>query len=176
MGIRSKKKCLPDQRGQAMVEFALVFLFIFFLFIAMMQFILLMYAYTTLADAAKDGVRYAVVHGTGTGVNLCSGPGTPPGSVSTVICNDSSGSNVLNGLGSQQWIGVLPLARLSFQNVSSVAVDYDPGSANTTLFGGPCSAPGCLVRVTVTHRYAPLFGLGWPTFTLNTAAGGRIMN
>ena len=57
-----------------MVEFALVIVFVFIVFISMLQMILLMYAYNTLADAAKEGIRYAIVHGTGN--TNCSGPGT----------------------------------------------------------------------------------------------------
>ena len=57
-------------------------------------------------------------------------------------------------------------------------VCYDPNSANTNnnAFGAACSAPGCLVRVTVSHTYTPFFGLPWPTFTLYAAADGRVMN
>src|SRR5437868_14832742 len=78
------------QRGQSLVEFALTILFIFLLFIGMLEMIFLMYAYNTLADAAKEGVRYAIVHGTGN--TNCSGPGTtgPP----PVACSDTTGANV----------------------------------------------------------------------------------
>ena len=58
--------------GQAMVEFALVAVFLFLLIVSIIQMILLMYAHTTLANAAKEGVRYAIVHGTGN--TVCSGP------------------------------------------------------------------------------------------------------
>src|SRR6266576_2444879 len=78
------------ENGQALVEFALTILFIFLLFIGMLEMIFLMYAYNTLADAAKEGVRYAIVHGTGN--TNCSGPGTtgPP----PVACSDTTGANV----------------------------------------------------------------------------------
>src|SRR6185437_9978745 len=86
------------ERGQSMVEFALVLTFIFLLFISMIQVILLMHAYNTLADAAKEGVRYAIVHGTGN--SNCSGPSTsstcsspdasPYTNVQTVVTNFAS--------------------------------------------------------------------------------------
>jgi hypothetical protein len=146
-----------------MVEFALVTVFLFVLFVSILQMILLMYAYTTLANSAKEGIRYAIVHGTGN--TKCSGPGTtgPP----AVTCPDANGS-----------IYVIPavtnFAALSFQNIASsdVTVDYNPNGANGSL----CNVPGCLVRVSVSHTYTPLFGLSWPSFTLNAAADGRIMN
>lgn len=162
------------QSGQAMVEFALVIFFLFMLIAATIQMILLMYAYNTLANAAKEGVRYAIVHGTGN--STCSGPGNP--SVTPVVTcpSDPTGS-----------IYVVPtvanFANLSFQNVTNteITVSYNPQDQNGTCANGNCSslgcsAPGCMVRVSIQHTYSPFFGLGWPTFPLNAAAEGRIMN
>ncbi len=152
-----------------MVEFALVITFVFLLFLSILQMILLVSAYNTVADAAKEGIRYAIVHGTGN--TNCSGPGNPI-SNPVIACPDTSPYvNV------QQ--AVVNFAALSLQNVttSDVTVDYDPNGANTSsTFGAQCSAPGCIVKVTVAHTYTPLFGLSWPNVTLNAAAGGRIMN
>ena len=153
-----------------MVEFALVILFVFLVFASALQMIILMSAYNTLADSAKEGVRYAIVHGTGNSV--CSGPGNPI-SNPTIACplDPSPYVNV------QQ--AVVNFAALTFQSVSTndVNVDYDPNLANTnSTFGAQCSAPGCIVKVTVSHTYTPFFGLSWPNVTLNAAASGRIMN
>ncbi len=126
------------------------------------------HAYNTLADAAKEGVRYAIVHGTGN--SNCYGPGNP-NATPVPPCSPSGTTQV------QNW--VVNFAGLAFQNVSTseVTVDYNPNNANSTSsFGAACSAPGCLVRVTVSHTYNPLFGLGWPSYTLNAAADGRIAN
>jgi TadE-like protein len=165
------------QAGQAMVEFMLVVIFLFLLFVSILQMILFMYAYTTLADAAKEGVRYAIVHGTGN--SICSGPGNPISSP-VITCTDPNGTNVVTA--------VTNFAGLSFQSISAtnngctsnangVNVCYDPNNANSgSTFGAACSAPGCLVRVTVSHVYTPFFGLPWPNFTLYAAADGRIMN
>ena len=129
----------------------------------MLEMILLMYAYNTLADAAKEGVRYAVVHGTGN--SSCSGPGLPSGTP-PITCSDTAGSNVKTQ--------VTNFAGLSMQNISAgnVTVSYNPNGAN----GVACNTPGCLVRVTVHGSYRPFFGLGWPTVTLYAAADGRIFN
>ena len=181
-GTFRKGKLRQRQTGQAMVEFALVVVFVFLVFVSMLELILMMYAYNTLADAAKEGVRYAIVHGTGLGALNCSGPGTVSSVTPAVNCTDSSGTNVVNQVNG--------FAAVSFQGTSttnnlcstptgnSVNVCYDPGSANTgnATFGAACSQPGCLVRVTVSHSYNPLFGLGWPSITLNAAANGRITN
>lgn len=151
-----------------MVEFALVIGFVFLLFVAMMQLILMMSAYNTLADAAKEGVRYAIVHGTGN--SNCSGPGNPT-SNPIITCGDPTGSTNVKPV-------VTNFAGLSFQNVTNVTIDYDPNGANTASprYGQACSAPGCMVKITVSHAYTPLFGLGWPSVTISAAASGRIMN
>jgi len=158
-----------QERGQSLVEFALTILLVFIVFVSMLEMIFLMYAYNTLGDAAKEGVRYAIVHGTGSstvnGGAGCSGPGLPA-ATPPVTCSTSPYPNV------QNW--VVNFAALSMQNVvaGDVTVDYNPNSANGTT----CNKPGCLVRVSVQKTYRPFFGLEWPTVTLYAAADGRIMN
>ncbi len=145
------------------MEFALVIGILFVLFVSMLELILLMHAYNSLADSAKEGIRYAIVHGTGN--TNCSGPGVPSGSP-PITCPDTPGANVK--------AAVTNFAILSLHNVtaSSVTVDYNPNSANVAA----CNKPGCLVRVTVHYSYQPLFGMRWPNVTLYAAADGRIMN
>ena len=179
------------QSGQAMVEFALVIVFVFLVFLSILQMILLMYAYNTFADAAKEGVRYAIVHGTGLGAANCSGPGTVASITPAVACTDATGANVVSAvIGGSTCAPTCGLASFSFQAISStnfqcstptgnsVNVCYDPGGANSgnSTFGSGCSQPGCLVRVTVRHTYRPFFGFSWPSFMLNAAADGRITN
>jgi Flp pilus assembly protein TadG len=166
-----------SETGQAMVEFMLVIVFLFVLFLSIFQIILLMHAYSTLADAAKEGVRYAIVHGTNN--SQCSGPN------SSTFCGSPDPSpyqNVQNV--------VINFALTSFQNLSAseVTVSYNPQDENGTCANGACTtgtppvtllgcnAPGCMVRVSVSHTYRPFFGFSWPRITLNAAAEGRIMN
>lgn len=157
------------------MEFLLVTVLVFVVFVCMIQMMTLMYGYNTVADAAKMGVRYAIVHGTGVGKSNCSGPGTATGVTPSVACTDSAGANVVaTVIGSTSTcIPTCGFARLSFQNVttSDVTVDYTTNNPK-----GGCSAAGCYVKVTVSHTYTPLFNLSWPSLTLNAAADGRIMN
>ena len=161
---------LENQAGQAMVEFVLVMVFVFLVFVSMIQMILLLYAYNTLADAAKMGIRYAIVHGTGN--TNCSGPGT-----TGVTCPDISGANVVAAVisGNSTCATTCGWASLSFQNIqtSDVTVSYNPNNANGA---SACNVAGCMVRVSISHVYTPLFGLNWPSVTLSAAADGRIMN
>ena len=169
------------QSGQAMVEFMLVVIFVFLLFVAAMQMILLLYAYNTLADAAKEGVRYAIVHGTQN--TVCSGPGDPITNLNTP-CPDPNGDNVAGVVANFAGLSFQSVAATNNQcspslgsNISEVDVCYDPNSINSnSSFKAQCSAPGCLVRVQVIHTYRPFFGLGWPSVKLSAAADGWIMN
>ena len=86
--------------------------------------------YTTVANAARAGARYSIVHGgtrTGSGVDGPSGPAPNPAEVVTVIKNFASG-------------GLLTTGNLI------IAVNY-PGASN---------APGQQVSVSVIYPYDPL--------------------
>lgn len=50
------------ERGQAVIESAFVFGFLIILVVGMMEMSLFLYNYAVLTDAAKDGVRCAIVH------------------------------------------------------------------------------------------------------------------
>jgi Flp pilus assembly protein TadG len=172
MAITDTRRRSPSkpESGQAMVEFALVVLFLFILFVSIFQLILMMHVYNTLADSAKEGVRFAIVHGTDLGTANCSGGGTGTVSVPSVTCTDGTGANV------QNW--VVNFAGVSLQNVTTtdVTVNYDPNSdnSNNAAFGKGCSEPGCAVKVTVQHVFTPFF-FNWPSITIYAAADGRVM-
>lgn len=156
-----KKSARRAERGQAMVEFALVAVFLFLLFVALIQMVLMMHAYNTLADAAKEGVRYAIVHGSNN--SNCSGP------AASAACATPDAAPYAN----VQKV-VTNFAAASAQSVAAgdVTVSYFSKDLTTTA----CGDPGCMVRVSVSHTFTPMFGLGWPHVTLNAAAQGRIMN
>jgi Flp pilus assembly protein TadG len=143
------------EKGQATVEFALTAVFVVLLIVGAIELIVMIYTYTVLADAAKEGVRYAIVHGTGVGASNCSGPGG-----SGVTCSDSSAANVK--------AAVSKYTALSFHDSTAV------GKGVSVAYPDSYSVAPNRVRVTVAYVYQPLFGLGWPTITVNAAAEGRI--
>ena len=51
------------ERGQALIEFALTIGFLVILMVSMLELTMFMYNYAVLTDATKEGVRYAIVHG-----------------------------------------------------------------------------------------------------------------
>lgn len=117
-------------RGQTLVEFALVAFMTVILLFSIVEIGRMVLVYTTVANAARAGARYAIVHGatrTGSGVDGPSGPGGNPPQVLTVIRNFASA-------------GLLTTSSLI------ITVNY-PGASN---------APGQLVSVSVIYPYDPL--------------------
>ena len=164
-------KCPPvtpswrGARGQAQVEFALVIVLLVVLILSMLELMSLLHIYNVLADAAKEGLRYAVVHGTGNATPAgpscpCTdidGPAAPPGTVS--------------GYGSGYGV-VKTYAQYSLHDISGLTVSvYYPDTANP-----PANQAPNRVRVEIAYPYSPFFNLGWLTVTVNAAAEGRIMN
>jgi hypothetical protein len=154
-----------DERGQSQVEFACVIVLLTAAILAAMELVSLIHTYNVLADAAKEGVRYAAVHGTRNSVPSgptcpCAdidGPAAPPGTVP--------------GYGSGYGV-VQTYAQYSLHDMTgiSVSVSY-PDTGNP-----PANQAPNRVQISVAYAYRPFFNLGWPTVTVNAAAEGRIMN
>ena len=136
--------------GQTLVEFSAGALLtvIMLLFIVEIGRVALVYA--TVANAARAGVRYAVVHGgtrsAGSTVDSASGPGSDPAQVLTVVKNFAS-------------------AGLLTTSLLIVHVTY-PGGSN---------APGQYVTVTVVYPYDPLTTYFPKTLRLGSATRGVIV-
>jgi Flp pilus assembly protein TadG len=59
---RATQKRLRNQRGQSLLETAMMIVVIFTVVFWVFEVAWLMYTYTVMADAANEGVRYAIVH------------------------------------------------------------------------------------------------------------------
>jgi len=149
---RSAMKISPKKRqaGQALVEFAFVIIFLIVFLLSFIEITALLYTYSVLADSAKEGVRYGVVHGTLS--TTCNGPG-----VAGVPC-DAGAAGVK--------AAVTTYATVSLNNTAGMTV--------TPTYPDGTSKPSSRVRVVVSYNFQPLFGLGWPTVTVNAASEGRI--
>lgn len=112
--------------GQTLVEFALVVVLTVLMLLSVVEISRMALVYSTVANSARAGARYASVHGatrTGSGVSGPSGPGNNPAQVVTVVQNFASA-------------GLLTTGNLV------ITVTY-PGASN---------APGQLVSVKVVIR------------------------
>jgi len=118
-----------------MVEFALVTMVLLVVTFGGFEFDRMLMAYTSLANAARVGVRYAIVHG----------------STRTATGDAASGatdtSNVVTAVRSYAKLGFLTA------NNVTVTVDY-PASSDPTV--DPGNAPGSTVIVSVSSAYDPL--------------------
>lgn len=129
-------------RGSTLVEFSLIAFMFIMILLGVVEMGRMVLVYTTVANAARAGARYAIVHGgdrTGSGVNGPSGPGSTT-QIQTVVQNFASAGLV---------------------NVSNLNVNVTyPNGANTA--GSP-------VSVTVSYTYDPL--IPFFSTLLNTTIG-----
>lgn len=142
-----------SEAGQATVEFALSVVFVMLLIVGIIEMSMLLYTYSVVADAAKEGVRYAVVHGTHNSSPV--GPTCPCAAIDGAI-----GTGV-----------VKTYAQFSFHDTSTMTVTVTyPDATNP-----PANQSPNRVQVTVRYPYQPFFGLGWPTVNVYANAEGRIL-
>jgi len=159
------KSGLRSDRGQALIEFALILLLLMVMVLSIIEMIFFMHTYNVLADSAKEGVRYAIVHGAN----------NPQGIAPPCPCPDLTGPPAPAGTipGYNSGYGVVKTyAQYSLHNTSGITVtaNYPGGDAT------PVNKTPNRVQVVVSYPYQPFFGLGWPKITVNAAAEGRIMN
>lgn len=163
--LRSRPPRRRATCGQAQVEFALVIVFLMILILSMLELLTLMHTYNVLADSAKEGLRYAIVHGTKN--STPSGPTCP--------CSDIDGPaappGTVPGYGSGYGV-VKTYAQYSLHDMTGLTVTVTYlDTANP-----PANKVPNRVHIVVAYPYRPFFNLGWPTVTVNAAAEGRIVN
>ncbi len=135
--------------GQALLETALSLIIAFTLSFAVFEFSMVMYTYCAFNEAVREGVRYAIIHGTSSA--SCSGPSTG--------CGDATAENVKSA--------VIHAAPLGFESLQSSDV--------VVAYAGSSSAPASNVTVTLTKTYVPLLGFLGIRPTLSVSSQGRIL-
>ena len=150
-----RTRASAEDCGAAQIEFVLsVFLILFVMFL-MWEFVMLVYTMNVLSDAAKEGVRVAVVRGTknlGGNADWDPLPAGCPFGTDNVKCK------------------VWDYARFSLHDIS------DPARFNVIVTNpGGTAVEGYRVRVVVTYRYLPYIAIPLNP-TLRAAAEGRLVN
>jgi Flp pilus assembly protein TadG len=138
-----------SRRGQSMVEFALVAPIFFLLLFGIIEAGRFMYHYEILNNAAREGIRYAIIHGENS-----SDPTGPP--------TDATGADIKQAI-SDAALGLVGAGDL---------VIPDP------VYSGPNGATnkrGSNVELSVSYTYSPLLPL-FPNVTISTEASGVINN
>jgi Flp pilus assembly protein TadG len=141
---------LDRQEGQATIEtvvsLTVTFSLVFWLFE------LCMFAYTcsVLNDAAQEGVRYAIMHGTDS--SICSGP--------DASCPDQS-----------------PYANVTsvVTTASSASIHNLSAMTTTVTYGNGTAAIGNPVAVVITYTYVPILGFPSLARALTFTSRGNIL-
>jgi Flp pilus assembly protein TadG len=136
------------ERGANLIEFALVALLLCLLLLVFVDFGRMLLVYNSVANAARAGVRYAIVHG----ANRTGG-----GADGTSDCTDHTEVDKVV----KNFANSAPLYRTRL----TVTVEYLDGCSN---------AVGSLVQVTADYPYDPLLGYFPLSFTLRGRSQGRI--
>lgn len=145
-----KSKFCRDERGSMLIEFALSIWTLLLLTLLIFEFSMAVYTYSVLGNAAREGVRYAIVHGSDSAA--CSGPGSG--------CSDASGNNVS--------AVVKSYARVSFHDISGITV--------TPSWPDGTSSPSSRVLVSISYPYIPYLTLpGFAPPYMEITAEGRIV-
>jgi Flp pilus assembly protein TadG len=135
--------------GQTLVEFSLTAFLAAMLLLFVVETGRMLLVYAAIANAAREGVRYAIVHGstraTGSAQNDASGPSSNPAQVLTIV---------------NEFAGIAPLTT----SLLVVSVTY-PGASN---------APGQTVNVSVVYPYNPLITYFPSTLRLGSSSQGVI--
>lgn len=141
-----QKICL-EEGGQSILEMAVVLPTLFLLVFGLFEFSMLLYTYSVMYEAAHQGVRYAEVHGSDTGV-IASGCSTsfPAGVISTVQKAAS--------------------ASLHDTSAMTVTVCYPDTTGSTPLSS---------VTVTVGYNYVPYLNVPGVNRTMSITSEGRIV-
>jgi Flp pilus assembly protein TadG len=141
---------IPAASGSMLIEFALSVWTLLLMAFLIFEFCMAIYTYSVLGNAAREGIRYAIVHGTDS--SLCSGPSSG--------CADSGGSNVTAVVSSY--------ASISFHDTSGMTI-------TPSWPDGTCT-PSSRVLVTISYPYVAYLTLpGFTSPQMQITAEGRIV-
>jgi Flp pilus assembly protein TadG len=139
---------IRDELGSMLIEFSLSVWTLFLVTFLIFEFCMTVYTYSVLGNAAREGVRYAIVHGSDSAT--CSGPG----------CSDTLGSNITSVV----------------KGYTSVTFHDMTGMTVTPSWPDGTSSPASRVVVTVSYPYVPYVTLpGFSPPSMQVTAEGRIV-
>ena len=148
--LLQRHRLLEEELGSMLIEFSISVWTVFLVTFLVFEFCMTVYTYSVLGNAAREGVRYAIVHGSDSSV--CSGPGTS--------CGDALGNNVAAVV--KGYTGV------TFHDMTGMTV--------TPSWPDGASTPSSRVVVTISYPYVAYLTLpGFSPPTMQVSAEGRIV-
>jgi Flp pilus assembly protein TadG len=157
---RTRQSIAGGSRGQALVEFAVTIVVLLALVFGVIEIARIMLCYTTVANAARVGARYAITNSSVPGTTATfSGVSTIKSNITTVVQNFAA-AGTLN----------------TSSTYLTVSVSYpDGGTCTSTSTSCTGTTAGNRVSVSVSYTYDPLltyFSLG--TIHLTSTSQGVI--
>lgn len=146
---KQRSAILRSESGSVAIETALGFMLIMAMVLGIIELSMMAYTFGVLEEAAREGIRYATIHGSDS--TNCSGPSSG--------CTDSSASNVSSD--------VTNYAAAYVSNVSGMTV--------TVTYPDAASTPNSRVQIAIAYQYQPLFTFVGTPPTLRVSAVGRII-
>lgn len=147
------EKRFRRQRGNQLVEVSLIFLPLFALLLALIDFSMALFLRGTMQNAVREGVRYAVTYQTASG-----------------LCQDASIKAIVKGSAVGFLSGATDDAKIKVRY-------YNPSNLSTEVTGGGSNAPGNVVEIGVEGFswgwIAPLWRTASP-FNINVYAADRM--
>jgi Flp pilus assembly protein TadG len=139
---------LRGEEGSSAVEFTLTFMVFFTLVLGIMEVCMMCYTYAVLEDAAREGVRYAIVHGSDS--SSCQGPSTGCDSTAASVKSDVSTY-------AQSFAG----------NLSNMVVTVSYPDGTSTVLSR--------VQVSITQSYTSVFKVPGFNQSVTVSSSGRIL-
>ncbi len=142
--IQKRFRWLREERGSALVEFAMTAPLLIFLLFAVLQGMFAMYAYHFTAYAAQQGARFAVVRGYTWSASVTT-------SCSTSVIYDCT-ARPIDIQNYVQGLGAINPSNLTI-NTSSSYIWPGLTPDGTTTGCAQINSKGCLVKVTVNYTF-----------------------
>jgi len=139
---------MGDDCGSIMIETTLGFMIMMTMVLGIVECSMMAYTYSVMEEAAREGVRYATVHGINSA--SCNGPSSG--------C-DSTAANVISDV--RAYAGTFT----GGLNSMTVTVTYPDGNSKATS----------RVKVALSCTYAPVFHFPGSAHLLQVSATGRIL-
>ena len=147
--------CLKgSESGSGLVEYAIVFIVLITMLLAIADFSRALYAYHFVSNAAREGARYAMVRGCNPTSTQCPTPATT-NSVQTYLQN-------------------APMGIDSTQVSATTSWPVEPTSPTICSTAATNNSAGCTVQVTVTYPFNFLFPFV-STSTLNMTSTSQMI-
>jgi len=139
---------MRDECGSIMIETALGYMIMMTMVLGIIECSMMAYTFSVMEDAAREGVRYASVHGTNS--PSCNGPSSGCDANATNVSNDvkTYANTFTNGLTGM-----------------TVTVTYPDGASTATS----------RVKVALSCTYSPVFHFPGTAHLLQVSASGRIL-